>query len=584
MSKDKIDSDTESNIDSSLPLTYDKITIMSTNNQNKKRSWDKKYYCAFCEAPQSKIPRHLTQIHQNEPKVIDYLNEGDKKLKKLKMTLLRNLGNHLHNCEVLRNGKGTLIVGYRPSGNNLATAREYGPCPSCYIYLVRTDLWKHKCPAIGAVEGKTKCKSPALSSKLLIPPPKGIKPQLFSLLQKGQDDEISRIIRNDPLLISLGERDYMRLGHDPEQHNTIRQTLRRMGKLVNQLQLQSKCRNLTMKDYIDPTKFQDVVKAAKTVAGFDEKTHKYQIPSLALKLGHTVKRCAKILEGNSLENGNVSVVTMARDFQNLCELNWADQVSTHALRTLYEAKRNKPKLLPLTEDTVLLANFLKAGCHKNFETLKFNNHNTQAWCDLNEYVLARIIIFNRRRQGEPYRLTLEDYGKLSSPNGERVALLGLSDLEKELCRSLYRLETRGKKGATVPILFTASMKEAVDLLIATRGHNGVESDNVFVFARSHYGAAGHIRGVDVLRKFSVECGAKVPESLRSTGLRKQIATVSQIVNLKENELDILAKFLGHDIKVHREYYRLPNEVLQAAKIAKLLLAMEQGNNNMAGKH
>ena len=50
-----------------------------------------------------------------------------------------------------------------------------------------------------------------------------------------------------------------------------------MGKLVNQMQLQPKCQNLTMKDYIDPEKFQDVVKAAKTVAGFDEKNT--QIPN-----------------------------------------------------------------------------------------------------------------------------------------------------------------------------------------------------------------------------------------------------------------------------------------------------------------
>ena len=48
-----------------------------------------------------------------------------------------------------------------------------------------------------------------------------IKPQLFELLQKEQDDKISRIIRNDQLLVTLGKADYMRLGHDPEQQNTI---------------------------------------------------------------------------------------------------------------------------------------------------------------------------------------------------------------------------------------------------------------------------------------------------------------------------------------------------------------------------
>ncbi|KAL4000658.1 alpha-tectorin [Sarotherodon galilaeus] len=56
-----------------------------------------------------------------------------------------------------------------------------------------------------------------------------------------------------------------------------------------------------------------------------------------------------------------------------------------------------------------------------------------------------------------------------------------------------------------------------------------------------------------------------------------IATISQVMNLKDNELDQLADFLGHDIRVHREYYRLPQSTIQLAKISKLLMAMEKGS-------
>ncbi|XP_073715809.1 uncharacterized protein [Misgurnus anguillicaudatus] len=52
--------------------------------------------------------------------------------------------------------------------------------------------------------------------------------------------------------------------------------------------------------------------------------------------------------------------------------------------------------------------------------------------------------------------------------------------------------------------------------------------------------------------------------------------MSQILNLKDNELDQLANFLGHDIRVHRDYYRLPDATIEIAKISKLLLAMEKG--------
>lgn len=55
-----------------------------------------------------------------------------------------------------------------------------------------------------------------------------------------------------------------------------------------------------------------------------------------------------------------------------------------------------------------------------------------------------------------------------------------------------------------------------------------------------------------------------------------MATMSKILNLKDNEMDNLADFLGHDIRVHREYYRLPEGTLQLAKISKVLMAMERG--------
>lgn len=87
-----------------------------------------------------------------------------------------------------------------------------------------------------------------------------------------------------------------------------------------------------------------------------------------------------------------------------------------------------------------------------------------------------------------------------------------------------------------------------------------------------------IRGCDVLRECSLKCGAKHPELLRSPKLKKHIATLSQILNLKDNELDILANFLGHDIRTHREYYRLPEESLQVAKMSKLLFTLESNFN------
>ena len=80
-------------------------------------------------------------------------------------------------------------------------------------------------------------------------------------------------------------------------------------------------------------------------------------------------------------------------------------------------------------------------------------------------------------------------------------------------------------------------------------------------------------------------GLKSPSSIKSTNLRKFVATVSQIVDLRENTLDWLAKHMGHDINVHRQYYWLHESTLELAKVSKVLLAVDDGRaGQFAGKN
>ena len=134
---------------------------------------------------------------------------------------------------------------------------------------------------------------------------------------------------------------------------------------------------------------------------------------------------------------------------------------------------------------------------------------------------------------------------------------------------------------TVVVLLTATMKEAMDTLVENREVAGVQS-NQYLF--SNLSGNGHLRATDVIREHSKLCEAKQPENLRATRLRKHIATISQIMNLQDNELDILANFLGHDVRTHRQYYRLPESTIQVAKVSKVLLKIERGElKGLAGK-
>ncbi|KAJ4922030.1 hypothetical protein JOQ06_004049 [Pogonophryne albipinna] len=161
-------------------------------------------------------------------------------------------------------------------------------------------------------------------------------------------------------------------------------------------------------------------------------------------------------------------------------------------------------------------------------------------------------------------------GDLSESHEE----IGLSKYEQKLCRYFERVKLKGKRGRKVAVLLTPEMVNALKLLIQKRKECGVPDVNEYLFAVPK--CLSYYRGHQSLRSFADECGAKKPDYLRSTQLRKEMATTSQILNLKNNEMDQLADFLGHDISVHRQFYRLSEPTIQSAKISKLLLALEKG--------
>lgn len=88
-----------------------------------------------------------------------------------------------------------------------------------------------------------------------------------------------------------------------------------------------------------------------------------------------------------------------------------------------------------------------------------------------------------------------------------------------------------------------------------------------------------IRGYDCLRKYAVESKASNPELLSLTKLRKHVATLCQLLNLDQQELEQVACFMGHDIRVHCEYYHQTDKAFQVAKTGKLF-TMEKGAGSL----
>ncbi|XP_059371080.1 uncharacterized protein LOC132108389 [Carassius carassius] len=540
--------------------------------ENGSRMYNKKQYCLYCREGFIKMARHLERAHKDKPEVAQALSfpKGSKE-RRMHMEYLRNRGNFAHNVDVLNAGVGNLVPRKQPRKD--CQAQNFLHCIHCHGFFTKNVLWRHMMtckfkPSVPQKPGKTRVQ--ALCA-FAVPPPPGVKVEFWKLLNNMVQDEVYSVLKSDFCIMEYGEHLYNRLGYDVGKHEYIRQKLRELGRLLICSRKNTSLK--TIKDHIKPANFMQVVESVKLLAGYDSKTHAYRCPSLALKIGHNLTKISMLLESHANLQNDYSAAKDARTFRRVYETRWNELISAASLRTLQESKWNTPLLLPFTKDVQTLHSYLdvqQQDLHSKLST----EVSPQTWAKLAKVILAQVILFNRRRAGEVSKMTLSAYVCQNPSDPHEDVNEALSDLEKKLCQHFSRIEIRGKRGRKVPVLLTPVMKQGLDLLVGTRQECEVPRENVYLFARPS--ALTCYRGSDCLRHFAKVCGAKSPESLTSTKLRKQTGTLSQVLNLSNTELDQLADFLGHDVRVHRQFYRLPEGTLQLAKISKVLMALDQG--------
>jgi len=65
----------------------------------------------------------------------------------------------------------------------------------------------------------------------------------------------------------------------------------------------------------------------------------------------------------------------------------------------------------------------------------------------------------------------------------------------------------------------------------------------------------------------------------TTRLCKHVARLAQVFALKEHNMDMLTIFLGHKLRVYREFYPMPFDVRQVARVSKLFLTCKEGQTS-----
>ncbi|XP_044765585.1 uncharacterized protein LOC123321865 [Coccinella septempunctata] len=245
-----------------------------------------------------------------------------------------------------------------------------------------------------------------------------------------------------------------------------------------------------------------------------------------------------------------------------------------ALKDLTEKHSTNMQRLPLTKDLILFNKYCYEIAEQAKNDLQSDKSNLAAFKRLSEAVLVLTISINRKRVGDVQYTKVDTYNKDFEYND---CLDILTESEKEMTKFFKRIVTIGKGSRAVPLLFPKKIQYYIDILLQVRKETTiVPKENPYLFALAG-SQSKWIDGPSTLRKYAQSCGAENPETLTSSRLRKQIATVLQILNLSEVEMEQIAKFMGHTKKTHEEFYRLPQELFQTSKVAKLLLmTMEKG--------
>jgi hypothetical protein len=147
------------------------------------------------------------------------------------------------------------------------------------------------------------------------------------VLSKMKIDQVSIATKNDPLICAFGT-SLIEAGNDVDAQY-VSQRMRQLGRLLIILRSRNS-EEAQLKDFLRPTMFDKVVEATRSICCYDGDI---MTPSLALKLGHSMKDCVGIRLGQIYrveEAIDLQEKVKLENFRDLYENEWCRKVSKRA--------------------------------------------------------------------------------------------------------------------------------------------------------------------------------------------------------------------------------------------------------------
>ena len=151
-------------------------------------------------------------------------------------------------------------------------------------------------------------------------------------------------------------------------------------------------------------------------------------------------------------------------------------------------------------------------------------------------------------------------------------------MERLLAQRLKLTYSKRKRKKCVPTLFTDEVNKGPNILVKNRSVVRVSNDNIYLFPCIKRNSKNHIRGWEVVHDIGSKASLKKSNLITSTKIRKHMATVLQLLDMNNAELDWVTEHLGHTQDVHREWYRQEASTIELTKVDKLLMAKDNNVN------
>lgn len=565
---------------------------------SKKKGAKRKYEekprpCPYCKRKEGKLTyfkrldKHVLSQHKEHEDVAPLQEIKDKKERRKIFDFIGGKADTMHNSDQIKRNESNFILKRRTP---VAATNEYLPCMHCGKMIAAHTLWHHIKIAHPekTIEGKRRKVQEEASrhmEKIFHKEEDEIDPRFILLIiYQMSKDVITEAVKKDLLILKVGERLFHRYGSDQKKY--IRQYMRLLGRILISLRIELKNPKLTLNDSIRPKNFKSFVEVAKKLAmGSETDTGivTYGKYSNALKVGIYLKKAASVKQSLIIENETNDVhLQHAENFLTLIKNDWTDYISGAALTTRNVKKAFKSPILPLTEDITKVVIYVEERIKHYIFALNdaFEMKDAKKkWLILARYALSKLMLLNRRRSGDLSKMELTHYNNpIIVESNERTDTF--SEIEMWFLLNSKLVKVRGKRSRIVDVIILPEMAATIDVLIANREKAGICSENKYVFARAYDDSVERLDSSEALRLVVQQVNKKTPlrrpEAIVGTDLRKHVATIVQLANLTETELDGLARFLGHDIRVHRQFYRLSEDAFTLSKISKLLVALERG--------